>query len=114
MNDFIYPINLNKFKEIDSTNDYLKKAKNPANWTVILTDHQTKGRGQKGQWLSEKGTNLSFSIYITPNQLKAVNFFLLNKLICNAIHRVLFSFNKNISIKWPNDILLEEKKIAGI
>lgn len=113
MNDFLYPIVLKKFEEIHSTNDYLKENK-IKNWTFIWSKYQSKGRGQKGNWEAERGKNLTFSFYLIPDKLKTIDFFLLNIFICNALHKTLHPYSKYLFIKWPNDILLKDKKIAGV
>ena len=106
---------------IESTNTYaqeLIKRKKPPEGTVVIADEQSQGRGQRGNfWVSEPGKNLTFSLILYPTNLAAENRFLLTQVISLAlvdfIERETNSLQK-IKIKWPNDIYLEDKKIAGI
>ena len=104
---------------VDSTNNYtanlLHKTK-LVEGTVILAHFQSKGRGQRGElWHSEPGENLLFSIVLEPFFINNENYFLLSKVVALAINDVLEEISGKISfIKWPNDIYINEKKIAGI
>jgi len=103
-------------RELPSTNSYLKNLDNSAfgHGTVLLTDHQTEGRGQydKG-WESEKFKNLTFTIAFKPssgNRLPLLT-------LCFALGIVNTLDRMNIEgseIKWPNDILINGKKIGGL
>ncbi|AMC10576.1 hypothetical protein Lupro_04670 [Lutibacter profundi] len=112
-------MNIIKLNAIDSTNSYIKKLANEIaldSYTVVVAKHQTKGRGQLGtSWLSENGKNLTFSILIKFNDFKVENQFYLSMAVSLG---VLASINKGISsplkIKWPNDILSGNHKVAGI
>jgi BirA family biotin operon repressor/biotin-[acetyl-CoA-carboxylase] ligase len=105
--------------ECESTNDialeYLREFK-PSNPIIFITDHQTKGRGQRGNtWVAEKGSNLTFSILWFPNQLLITNQFLLNQLSSLAIAKTITELGaKNVKVKWPNDVYVADEKIAGI
>ena len=109
-------IKLIKFKKIKSTNDEAHKLikKNMVKPTLITTEIQTKGRGTMGKrWISVKG-NLFLSIFFLINNIKInqKQFALLNAfLIKNVLTKYVF---KKINIKWPNDLLIERKKICGI
>ncbi len=108
-----------KLDAIGSTNTFLKELchKNDVeNLTVVITDGQTKGRGQmQSVWESEIGKNLIFSILIRFVPLEVENQFYISKVISLAIHEFLASvLDKKIDIKWPNDILAEQKKICGV
>lgn len=107
-----------KLHTTGSTNDYLKvllKSQRPENFTLVQTDHQTHGRGQRGnKWQSEKGKNLIFSIFYKPYKLEAQQAFSLNQAVSLAIFEVLKSHIASVSIKWPNDIMAGHNKIAGI
>jgi len=102
---------------VDSTNNYAKnllKHNNIVENTVILTDYQTKGRGQKeNKWLSEKKKNLTFSIVIFP-QLKVEDHFFLSIAVSLGILDCISNFVENIKLKWPNDIYYFNKKLGGI
>ncbi len=112
-------MNLIKLDAIDSTNDFLKGLSNDIstqNFTVVTAQTQTNGKGQMGsKWLSESGKNLIVSILI-KNILSDINqIFDLNVAIALSIIEALEKFTiPELSIKWPNDIMSGNKKIAGI
>ncbi|WP_185871482.1 biotin--[acetyl-CoA-carboxylase] ligase [Blattabacterium cuenoti] len=125
MKKFIWPINLILLKEIDSTNQYAKKYIHEKckkyNWIVIWTINQTKGVGMNNNlWYTEKKKDLTFSIIFKPIQVLHIKkIYIINIIISNAIHKILSecynSKNKEqIWIKWPNDIIINEKKVGGI
>ena len=108
-----------KLDAIDSTNSYLRnliKNSDVENWTVVVTDHQTNGKGQlDNKWFSEKGKNLTFSILVQLNDLKIENQYYLNYCISMALYNVLkYYIPSKLSVKWPNDILSAKNKISGI
>lgn len=83
---------------------------------VLVTDHQTKGRGQQGtRWESEKGKNLTFSVVLRAKGLES-QLFDLSKAIGLAMQKALSALlpRANVQIKWPNDLLIDQKKVAGI
>ena len=88
--------------------------------TVIVANHQSAGRGQRGKdWNSEKGKNLTLSIILKPDFLTPETLPNLNMMISIALADWLCShlpkkWHKKIRIKWPNDIYFSDKKIAGI
>lgn len=86
------------------------------NYTVIVAEEQTKGRGQQRNfWLSEPSKNLTMSIFIDDLDLKIQNQKYLNFAISLAIFKTLTALKiENLSIKWPNDIMSVNKKICGI
>lgn len=86
------------------------------NGTVIVTAHQTGGKGQRGNlWESEPNDNLLMSIIIDSSFLDLKNQFYLSIITALAIHSTLESLHvENIKIKWPNDAYINEKKIGGI
>ena len=77
---------------------------------------QSDGRGQKGTvWYSEPGKNLTFSLLLTPTFLNPKHQFALTMAISLAVVQWLETLTiTNIKIKWPNDIYVGNKKIAGI
>ena len=108
-----------KLDAIDSTNSFLKNLSlNSAleNLTVVVTKKQSKGRGQQeSSWISEPYKNLTFSVFISLNDVKIIHRRYLNFAISLAIYTVLFDKKiSKLSIKWPNDILSANKKICGI
>jgi BirA family transcriptional regulator, biotin operon repressor / biotin---[acetyl-CoA-carboxylase] ligase len=108
-----------KLESVSSTNDFAKdillKSIPKADITIIDTKEQTKGRGQRGNyWESEKNKNISLSIIIKPTFLKPNLQFYLSMSVSLAIVNCLSEFVENITIKWPNDIYINNKKICGI
>jgi BirA family biotin operon repressor/biotin-[acetyl-CoA-carboxylase] ligase len=111
-------------KRVDSTNSYaselLDKTK-PAEGTFMYTFEQEKGRGQRGNtWDSEPNKNVACSIILYPSFLQANKQFLLTKITSLAVADLMAELLKSspktpdIKIKWPNDIYVDNKKIAGI
>lgn len=107
--------------EVDSTNLYLYQyiAKNkPIEGFVVWADKQYAGRGQLGsKWLATEALNLTTSILLLPKWLAAKDQFLLSQSIALSIVDLLLAYNipkEKIAIKWPNDIYVQNTKIAGI
>ena len=106
----------------ESTNTYatnLLKEISVVEGTIVLTHNQTKGRGQVGNtWQAETGKNLTFSLVLHPNFLAVDKQFYLSKITSLAVFGMLTDFLNpslyDIKIKWPNDILINNRKIAGI
>lgn len=108
-----------KLNAISSTNDYLKDlsaSSNLKNFTIVVAEHQTKGKGQMGAiWQVEPSTNLTFSVLFGNGAVKIEDVFTINIMVANAIHKVLKQSGlSEISVKWPNDIMSYNKKIGGI
>ncbi|MEP0986725.1 biotin--[acetyl-CoA-carboxylase] ligase [Ekhidna sp.] len=102
-----------------STNDELMLlAKNSAvpEGMVVFTDNQTKGKGQRGNdWISDPGKNVLMSVLLLPKFIAPASQFNLNLISGLAIVETLRrETSKKILLKWPNDVYLNEKKIAGI
>jgi len=108
--------------KVDSTNLYalnLLKLNPPSEGYVIQALEQFAGRGQRGNsWLAEPGSNLTFSLILHPRFLPLNEQFWLTKVMALAIAEFVSSFlqslSLNVSIKWPNDIYVNDQKIAGI
>jgi BirA family biotin operon repressor/biotin-[acetyl-CoA-carboxylase] ligase len=83
---------------------------------VVITDHQTAGKGQRGNvWEARPGKNLTFSLILRPKFLAINKQFFLNIAISLALRDYLKDkLSHTVYIKWPNDILVHEKKISGI
>ena len=108
-----------KLDAIDSTNSYLKKLltkESLDDLTVVISKHQTKGKGRNGNiWANDASLNLAFSIYKRFNRLNINNKFILNLISSIAVFHLLNENKLNkLTIKWPNDIMSENKKISGI
>lgn len=108
-----------KLDAIDSTNDYLKALANDKpldNFTTVVAQNQTKGRGQLGtQWQSEPDKNLTMSILFKEVLTDKVDIFHINAAVAITLIRVLESLNiPKVTVKWPNDIMADAKKVGGI
>ncbi len=108
--------------EVDSTNSYaiaLLKNVNLTEGSLITCDNQTQGRGQRGSlWEAQAGQNATFSLVLKPTFLSQEKLFYLSKCSALAVYdvltQVLVSGHFDIKIKWPNDILVDKKKISGM
>jgi BirA family biotin operon repressor/biotin-[acetyl-CoA-carboxylase] ligase len=107
-----------EFKHIDSTSNYvatLLKEGKIKNGMVILAEEQTDGRGQRGaKWQSVSGENLLLSFYQCYDSFPIQSQKFISFAVSIAITNCLTYFNIKSKIKWPNDILVGNKKIAGI
>ncbi len=109
-----------ELKSTASTNKYAVKMledERPEEGTVIITDEQTAGTGTDANlWESEPGKNLTFSLIIYPDSLHPEKQFYLNKVFSLGLYDSLKEIlpKAGISVKWPNDIYIEDKKVAGI
>ena len=107
-----------QLEETDSTNNYLKQLLSKQEieeCSVVIAEKQTSGRGQRGNsWESEPGKNLTFSIVLYPHHIPASRQFALSQIISLGIIDILQKFGPGFSIKWPNDIYWNEKKLVGI
>jgi len=82
---------------------------------VVQTDFQTAGKGQVGNsWESETGRNLLFSMVLYPQRVTVDNQFLLSQLVSLGIKEALDEYTAGITVKWPNDIYWNDKKLVGI
>ncbi len=108
-----------KLNAIDSTNSYLKQlsAKEPIeDYTVVLANYQTHGRGQMGtQWNSQESKNLMVSVFKDTSFVSIDHNFYISIVVSLSIFKALEVLQiKKLKVKWPNDILAGNKKIAGI
>ena len=114
----IFPVPLIHINETNSTNNYLQSLcskQKMEELTVVVADFQTSGRGQRGNsWESDPGKNLLFSTVIFPEFLEARRQFLISQIISLAIKEELDTYTSDISIKWPNDVVVSHKKICGM
>ncbi len=103
---------------VGSTNNYANQlimSKEAEEGTVVLSYFQEKGRGQRGNfWESEGGKNVLMSVILFPGFLKAEKQFMLSKIAGLALYDFLISETSDVSIKWPNDLYVGNKKITGI
>ena len=112
-------MNIIKLDAIDSTNNYLKKIilnEGVNDYTVVTAKFQTQGKGQLGtEWESEHSKNLICSVYKKEINIKVQDQFVISALVSLALIKTLRKVNlSNMHIKWPNDIMSDNKKICGI
>lgn len=104
--------------EVESTNNYANQlvlSKAAEHGTVVLAQYQKKGKGQQGNsWESEFGKNMLASFIIFPQFLNAAKQFYISKIVSLAMVDFLKTETNGVSVKWPNDIYIRNKKIAGI
>ena len=104
--------------ETKSTNQALQilaDAENIADKSIVWTGFQTKGRGQVGNsWESAPRMNLLCSILLYPPYLQINQSFFVLELAALSVKYTLEKYVSDISIKWPNDIYFQNKKISGI
>jgi len=112
--------NLIKLNSTASTNNYsteLIRTTNVIEGTIVWALEQTAGRGQRGNiWESEAGKNLTFSLILLPHFISIDQQYYITKITALAVYDFLTDEHnlKGVSIKWPNDVYVGEKKIAGI
>lgn len=104
----------------DSTNTFVKQVLEtgrPEELSMYVAHEQLSGRGQRGnKWFSEKGKNHTATTVFYPAFLNPENQFQISKLTALAILDCLSTYldADKLSVKWPNDVYYEGKKIAGI
>ena len=109
--------NIEYFSFTDSTNDdafELISNKEAKHGMLVITDYQKKGRGRRSnKWISDPGNNLTFSLILEKPEHNNLGLFsiLSGVAIINGIKQFL---NIECTLKWPNDIMLNDKKIGGI
>ena len=82
---------------------------------VVHTDFQSAGKGQSGNtWESQAERNLLFSMLLYPTNIAMDELFLISQLVSVGIKKTLDQYSTGITIKWPNDIYWNDKKLAGI
>ena len=105
-------LELKTYQLIDSTNDECKRISSNKDILAVAADKQTKGKGRKGKkWHSPEG-NISLSLAFADRELDSPISIATGILVKNALSEV---FNLDtIKLKWPNDLVFENKKIGGI
>jgi BirA family transcriptional regulator, biotin operon repressor / biotin---[acetyl-CoA-carboxylase] ligase len=106
------------FENLPSTNshafDLLKKNKLPEG-TILYTNYQSAGKGYSGNmWESEDGKNLLISIILYPSFIQPEDQFHISMVISLGVCDFLMRYIPQCSIKWPNDIWVNNDKIAGL
>ncbi len=106
-----------ELSSVDSTNNYLIDLSQNISLlegTVVIAKEQTAGKGQRNNsWSSEAGKSLCISVLLKP-KLDVDQQFLFNKFIALSLCQALNNYSLTAKIKWPNDILIDSKKVAGI
>lgn len=107
-----------RLDSVDSTNNYAAKellTKSLNEGTVFVAACQESGRGTgQASWESATGLNLTFSIVLYPKQVAISLQFFISMAISLGVADFLAKYIGGVSIKWPNDIYVDDKKIAGI
>ncbi len=102
---------------VDSTNNYLKDRFSSYDKAIVVAKRQSAGRGRLGRsWSSDFGGCLMFSMLIKPD-ISDEKLAFLTQLVAVVLHKTIKKYipnHANLKIKWPNDILLNAKKISGI
>ncbi len=101
----------------DSTNAEIRKLLKQYDQDIITvaTNNQEKGRGQRGNsWFSDTNKNLTFSIAISPDKLEIEQQFYISMLTALTAIDTFKSIGLSATIKWPNDIFINDCKIGGI
>ncbi len=104
------------FKEIDSTNSYLKNTYRLLDdFTFVSTDYQSSGKGRNDRvWESNSGENLMFSFLIKNEELMKLSS-ILSIMIAVEVAKEIEKYDvHNVRVKWPNDVLINDKKVCGI
>jgi BirA family biotin operon repressor/biotin-[acetyl-CoA-carboxylase] ligase len=104
--------------EIDSTNSEMlaNKHKYKKSGTILLAEKQLKGKGRKDRiWQSAKGLNLTFSILLARDIVSELNINQLNLAASLTVAQAIENlYQSRTELKWPNDVLINGKKVAGI
>ena len=119
MNNQYFGSHIIQIDRVSSTNNYAAKLLNQTKipfGAVIMAQFQDDGRGQRGAvWQSKSGENLLFSSILEGSLMKGSPPFYLSKCVAISIKDTLSYFIKQkIHLKWPNDVLVERQKIAGV
>lgn len=103
-------------EEVDSTNLYAKSnLENLADKSIVHAAKQTAGRGRlQRSWIDLGNENLFLSFVLKPSQTFSEKYSNLTQYLCVVLSKVLENYGLNPQIKWPNDVLINGKKIAGI
>lgn len=112
-----FPVNFFYRDQVDSTNEWAKKEalQGAPSWSLFVAENQTRGKGRRGRsWFSLPGKSLTFSLLIRPT-LALWSGLTSLPLVCGlAVSLALEEEDLRSEIKWPNDVLIGGKKLAGI
>lgn len=104
-------------RSVSSTNDLAaaRAAEGAPDWTLVVADEQTQGRGRAGRrWITQPGVGLAFSLALLPQPQELKYAARFTALAALGLIRALQTEGLAPLIKWPNDILLRGKKVAGV
>lgn len=103
-----------RLETVDSTNTYaLQHFEELDDLSVICTNIQTKGKGRFDRvWFSDSTENIYLSFVLKPNQKTYIAN--LTQYLCVVVAKIIEKYNIKPQIKWPNDVLINDKKICGI
>lgn len=106
---------IHHFKTIGSTNDQLKSMLAAPEFTVVTADEQTAGRGRRDRsWHSRAGDGLYLSLLVCPQRQIAPQSLLSLAAAVATAEAIITFVPSRVDIKWPNDILIGERKVSGI
>jgi BirA family biotin operon repressor/biotin-[acetyl-CoA-carboxylase] ligase len=119
MNTLFIGRRLIRLKSVDSTNNFAASLSlsDAPEGTFILADEQTSGKGQFGKiWHAQKGMNLTATVVLRPVFLSPEKLSYLNKAVAISVCQTVQTYLKSATtaIKWPNDIFVDNFKLAGI
>lgn len=117
MNNEIQVIKFDSVESTNSTAHQLVATERPENDTVIWALEQSKGRGQRNNcWVVEPSKNLTFSIVVYPSYMPINRQFSLSEVAATSVVSVIseLAADAHVSIKWPNDIYIGNKKVGGL
>ncbi len=120
LNPYLHPLNLGAwryFPSVSSTNDVaLDWARQDApDWALVVADAQTAGRGRNRRcWMTLPGSSLAMSLVLRPSPKEVSCFSRFTALGALGLMRALSGLGLHAELKWPNDILLARKKVAGV
>lgn len=105
------------FESLGSTNDFALAwaSENPPDFSLVIADEQTSGRGRMGRkWFTPSGAGLALSVILQVNAFEREKIALFSGLGALALVDALKTYDIVAEIKWPNDVLIKRKKVAGI
>lgn len=110
--------------EVESTNaylrDWLQTEPTLAGLTAVMATHQSKGRGQRGNgWHTQAGQNLTYSFLLRTGTISATEQFVISQMVAWGLYKTILRYlpptlSQHLSIKWPNDMYYQDRKLAGI
>lgn len=110
------PFTIHHYASLGSTNDQLKSMAAAPEFTCVVAEEQTAGRGRRDRsWHSSPGDGLYLSILLRPASEAAPHIPLLSLLSAVAVAETLIGLDVDgVDIKWPNDVLVNGRKVSGI